>query len=195
MSRPEEIALILRFGMRYARVFGLVLGVCAACGGGADEEGDGGPGGSGGSGGASESALAQFCEARGVAVAEACGEVFNVERCKAGADCGPMLLNKPGDPLFECLLDSGCGGSCLVDLYGPGIKLTPTGEMFGMQCSAKKMEGCALFEDLCLAGALFTDEALKTMGACFDLPACEEVQACIDASYMRCTAWVYPILE
>lgn len=65
--------------------------------------------------------------------------------------------------------------------------------MFAERCSAKGDEGCGLYGDVFLAGALFTDEALGVMSACLDLAACEDVQACIDASYVRCIAWLEPI--
>ncbi len=181
--------------MHLARLSCLLVCAFAACGGSArDERGDqpAGSGGSGGSGGSSQSAFEQFCDARGAAVTEQCGEHFDVDRCKAGADCGPMLLHNPGSPLFQCLLDDACGGGCLITHYSPPLDLSEAGETFAARCSDKKQEGCALFEDLCFAGALFTDEALGVMSACLDLATCEDVQACIDASYMRCTAWVYP---
>lgn len=184
--------------MRLWRLSCLLLCALAACGGSIREEGKGGDepagsGGSGGSGGSSQSAYEQYCDARDAAVFEDCGKHIDVDRCKASADCSSMLLHGPGSPLFQCLLGFACDDGCIIEHYGPPLELTEAGKMFAERCSAKGDEGCGLYGDVFLAGALFTDEALGVMSACLDLAACEDVQACIDATYVRCISWLEPI--
>ncbi|MFS8068943.1 MAG: hypothetical protein ACMG6S_21490 [Byssovorax sp.] len=183
---------------RIALALVAVLCVCAACGetvvappgsGGAGSSSSSGVG-----GGATESKFDQYCEARTAAKAAAsCPAKVDVDECKARADCEAILLYHPGDPLFDCPVEDPCNTSCLgVLLYvsDPDPVVTPADAAFRKQCVPRRLE-CKLFEDLCLAGALFKDEALEKMTACFALPTCEEVQGCIATSYMRCADVIY----
>lgn len=112
--------------------------------------------------------------------------------CKASAQCDSMLLHHPGGPLFDCLADSCSMYACLptpYDDYLLSVEHTEAAKEFEERCGT----GCPVFEDFCLAGALFTDEALETMTKCFDLASCEEVKSCALETYAPCTAWVYQI--
>lgn len=129
-----------------------------------------------------------FCQAQ-----TACKPSFDQAACEASAACDSLLLHHPGGPLFECLLDE-CGvGSCVLSVYSDHAMEphTAAAQAFQDGCVNALNEGCPVFEDFCLAGALFTDEALVTLTACFDLPTCDELKACALQTYAPCTAWLY----
>ncbi|XXT23923.1 hypothetical protein WME94_20510 [Sorangium sp. So ce429] len=131
-----------------------------------------------------------FCDAQAACKAES-GPSYDTAACKASARCDSTLLHHPGGPLFDCA-DSCSLEECLRDLYGDylfSVEHTEAAREFQERCGT----GCPVFEDFCMAGALFTDEALETMTKCFDLASCEEVKSCALETYAPCTAWVYQI--
>lgn len=171
-----------------------LLLLIAACGGttvvggagGAGADGQGGAatnGSSGGTGGDTE--WAAFC-AQAVS-SPPCAT--DVARCEASAACEEHLRHGPGSPLFGCFVSSGCQ-SCLIDLYFPA-DFTPAGEAFAEACSEATIDGCGIFEDLCVAGTLFEDAYLDQMTACYDLPTCSQITDCVVALYAPCVGWVY----
>ncbi|WP_437303781.1 hypothetical protein [Sorangium sp. So ce388] len=134
-----------------------------------------------------------FCDAQAACEAES-GPSYDTAACKASAQCDSMLLHHPGGPLFDCLADSCSPSLCLTNVYldysgRSTLEHTEAAKEFEERCGT----GCPVFEDFCMAGALFTDEALETMTKCFDLANCEEVKRCALETYDPCTAWVYHI--
>ncbi|WP_437660017.1 hypothetical protein [Sorangium sp. So ce1182] len=134
-----------------------------------------------------------FCDAQAACKAES-GSSYDTAACKASAQCDSMLLHHPGGPLFDCLADSCPADLCLSTVYWEYINYsrvehTEAAKEFEERCG----KGCPVFEDFCMAGALFTDEALETMIKCFDLASCEEVKSCALETYAPCTAWVYQV--
>ncbi|WP_437970601.1 hypothetical protein WMF04_15495 [Sorangium sp. So ce260] len=176
------------------------LGMASACSGDVAVDRPGGSGGSGGVGGAgaggggAEPGLYDaFCDTQAACKAES-GPSYDTAACKASAQCDSTLLHHPGGPLFDCLADSCSPNLCLTTVYldyldYSRVEHTEAAKEFEERCGT----GCPVFEDFCMAGALFTDEALETMTKCFDLPSCEQVKSCALETYAPCTAWLYQI--
>ncbi|WP_437852220.1 hypothetical protein [Sorangium sp. So ce363] len=170
--------------------------MASACSGNLTVDGSGGSGGVGGAGagggGAEPGLYDAFCDARAACKWDF-GASNDTAACKASAQCDSMLLHHPGGPLFDCA-DSCSLGECLTTVYFDyldysRVEHTEAAKEFEERCGT----GCPVFEDFCMAGALFTDEALETMTKCFDLASCEEVKSCALETYAPCTAWVYQI--
>jgi len=174
----------------------------SACGGIAVIDASGGAGAAGGAAGSAGSAGAAgggatpgpydaYCES--AATCEYWGGLppIDVDACKAAAACDGLLQHHPGGDLFDCLLTC-IADSCLLDVYwDAGYPITEVGEAFQQTCGQATIDGCGVFEDLCEGATLFTDEALLQMLACYDLPTCEQTEACVLAIYSPCVAWVY----
>jgi hypothetical protein len=174
----------------------VLLGFATACGSSVVTGTGGGSSSSAsstGAGGASTASFDEFCDGyEAAAAAQSCTVKLDAAECKARAECDALLIHHPGDSFFDCLVAEPCG--CLGPLYkgvtAPGYMPTAADATFRDKCTMSPSD-CPLFEDLCLAGALFTDEALTKMTACFDLSTCGDMQACLDQTYMRCADLVY----
>lgn len=163
--------------------------------GGAGGAGNTGTGGDGGTGGGVPGPYEAFCDAK-ASCNGGQGASFDYDLCVGSATCDSVLLHHPGGELFACLSEGTCSfDGCLPDLYFDysSSDHTPAAQAFQDGCVAAIEAGCPVFEDFCLAGALFTDEALVTMTGCFDLPSCDELRACALSTYAPCTGWVYQL--
>jgi hypothetical protein len=154
--------------------------------------GTGGTGGGAGSDPGTEYTV--FCNAQAECKA-ASGHPFDTAACEASAQCDSMLLHHPGGPLFDCLAEACSLDACLLSVYEDYFdsEHTAAAKAFQERCGLAIQDGSTVFEDYCVAGALFTDEALETMTQCFELPTCAEVKTCALETYALCTGWLYQL--
>ncbi|MEZ4442802.1 MAG: hypothetical protein R3B72_27145 [Polyangiaceae bacterium] len=182
----------------------VVVALLAACGGttvvdGGDGASDASSGSTSSGGGASststgsssstggESPWVAFCAAATATPGLNCAD--DAARCEASEACEDNLRYGPGSPLFDCIAADSCD-NCLIEAYDTST-FTPAGLELADACGSATAEGCGIFEDLCFAGALFTDAYLDQMLACYALPSCPAIESCVLDLYGPCVGWVY----